>query len=272
MSLEPVVGLVAGVVVGLTSTGGGAILTPALVLIVGVPPAIAVGSDVLIAAVIKLFGAGAYLRRGHVHVPTVLRLALGSLPGAACGVTLLNLLPPGQLDAWLLRALSLALLLAGALTLWRLRRGAASIPATQPARLPSTPRTALLGFVVGVLVATTSVGSGSILLAVLALCVPLPAATLVGTDIAHALLLSSAAAAGHLAAGRVDLGLVLGVLAGAIPGVLIGARLAVGVPERTLRVALATLLIATGASLSLTGPATRSHAAPAPSQGQESTR
>jgi hypothetical protein len=250
------------VVVGLTSTGGGALLTPALVLIVGIPPTIAIGSDVLIAAVMKLFGAAAYLRHGHVHLPTVLRLALGSLPGAACGVALLNLLPPGQVDAWLLRALSVVLLLAGGLTFWRLRRGAHVAPPADAARLSSTPRTALLGFVVGVLVATTSVGSGSILLAVLALYAPLPAATLVGTDIAHALLLSATAAAGHLAAGRIDPGLVLRVLAGAIPGVLIGARLAVGVPERTLRAALATLLILIGASLGLTGAPSRSHAAP----------
>ncbi len=264
MPLEPVVGLMAGLVVGLTATGGGALLTPALVMILGVPVSVAVGSDVVIAATIKLFGAVAYLRGGHVHLPTVLRLALGSVPGAACGVALLNRLPAGQTDAWLLRGLSLVLLLAGGLTLWRLRRGAVA-PGTssQPRRAPTTLRTSLLGFAVGVLVATTSVGSGSILLAVLALSMPLPAATLVGTDIAHALVLSSVAAVGHLLAGRVDVGLVVGVLAGAIPGVVLGARLAVGVPERTLRAGLATLLIAIGITLNLTGSSVRAHAASA---------
>jgi hypothetical protein len=238
----PIVGLVVGVVVGLTSTGGGALLTPALVFILGVPAASAIGTDVFVAAVMKLFGGAAYARRGHVHYPTVLRLAAGSIPGAAAGLWLLRLLPPESLDEVLRRGLGVALLIAGGTTLARLL-----------ARSPQAPRTPLrlrlalpLGFLVGVLVATTSVGSGSLLMAVLAPLSPLGAPTLVGTDLVHALLLSGTATLGHVAAGRVDFPLAASLLAGAIPGVLLSARVAQAMPERALRTGLAVLLIGIG--------------------------
>ena len=91
----PLIGIVAGFVVGVTSTGGGALLTPALVFILRVPPSLAVGSDVLIASVTKLFGGGSYALRGQVHWPTVGRLLAGSLPGAAVGIFVLNHLSAG---------------------------------------------------------------------------------------------------------------------------------------------------------------------------------
>jgi hypothetical protein len=238
------VGLVAGVVVGLTSTGGGALLTPALILVVGVPPSLAVGSDVFAAAVMKLFAGSAYALRGHVHWGTVLRLATGSLPGAAAGIAIVNRLPPHSLDAIVTRGVGAALVLAGAATLWRLH-----VKGEPPRMAPSFPVTAGLGFLVGMLVSLTSVGSGSVLLSVLAMFFPLQAATLVGTDLVHALLLSSAATVGHLAAGRVDIPLALTILVGGVPGVILGARLAVAVPERKLRAGLAFLLIGLGCHL-----------------------
>jgi uncharacterized protein len=238
------VGLVAGLVVGLTSTGGGALLTPALILLVGVAPSTAVGSDVMAAAVMKLFAGGAYAARGHVHWGTVGRLAAGSLPGAAVGIAILNRLPPHALDSLLTRGVGAALVLAGAATLLRLHGRW-----TSPQAAPPFAVTVGLGFLIGLLVAMTSVGSGSVLLSALALFYPLPAATLVGTDLVHALLLSSAATIGHLSAGRVDVPLALAILAGGIPGVLLGARLAVTVPERRLRAGLAVLLIGLGIHL-----------------------
>ncbi len=250
MDLVPaVIGLVVGVVVGLTSTGGGALLTPALILFLGVPPGLAVGTDVLIASGMKLVGSGLYSRRGHVHVPTVLRLAAGSLPGAGVGLLLLRSVPANALDGFLRGALGIALLLAGGATLLRLRRTEGALVAK---RAPGTPATVALGFVTGVLVSITSIGSGSLLLCVLALFFPLSAPTMVGTDLAHALLLSTAATLGHLAAGRVDLALAGAVLLGAIPGVWLGARFATAVPERALRIGLAALLLLTGLNLSLT--------------------
>jgi hypothetical protein len=114
------------------------------------------------------------------------------------------------------------------------------------------PVTVGLGFVTGILVSVTSIGSGSLLLCVLALFFPLSAPTMVGTDLAHALVLSVAASLGHLAAGRVDFALAGAVLLGAIPGVWLGARFATSVPERALRIGLAALLVIVGLNLSLT--------------------
>lgn len=244
------VGLVVGIVVGLTSMGGGALLTPALVLGLGIPPSLAIGSDVLIASGMKLLGAGAYAARGFVHWPTVGRLAAGSVPGALLGVVTLNALPKALVDAAVGRALGVVLVLAGAATLARLlgRRG---IAPTRP--FPSARRTALLGLATGFLVATTSVGSGSLLVVVLSFFFPLSARTLVGTDLAHALILSSAATLGHLLSGRVDFALAGSVLVGAVPGVIIGARLASALPERALRGALALVLVGVGVRLSVFG-------------------
>ena len=243
------IGFVVGLLVGATSTGGGALLTPALILIARVPAPIAIGSDVLIASCMKLFGGGFYALRREVHWPTVGRLALGSIPGAVVGLAILGALPVAQIDYWLTRALGVVLVLAGGALWLRVHLNGKLRPATQPA----TRVTVAIGFVVGVLVATTSVGSGSLLLCALVLAYPLGARTTVGTDLVHALFLSAAATVGHAAAGRVDVALAGLVLAGAIPGVLLGARMSVAVPERVLRAGLATVLLLLGIHLATFG-------------------
>ncbi|MGZ3461152.1 MAG: sulfite exporter TauE/SafE family protein, partial [Archangium sp.] len=158
----PVLGLVCGLVVGMTSTGGGSMLTPGLILL-GVPPTVAVGTDLLIASVMKLFGGGIYALRGEVHWPTVRRLAYGSLPGALAGVWLLNRLSAMQIEQFLQKSVGMALLLAGGAMLLRMlwRPG----PTRRP--LPQPWVTVLLGLAVGVLVSVTTIGSGSLLLCVL---------------------------------------------------------------------------------------------------------
>jgi uncharacterized protein len=252
----PLIGLVAGFVVGVTSTGGGALLTPALVFILRVPPSVAVGSDVLIASVTKLFGGGMYAVRREVHWPTVGRLLLGSLPGVAVGIGILDHLPPGVREHALQRALGVVLVIAGVASLVRLRFA----PSAQPKKAPRTAVTVALGFGTGLLVSTTSIGSGSLLLCVLAFFFPLSAQTMVGTDLVHALLLSTAATIGHLHAGRVDVALAASVLVGSVPGVLLGARVAHAVPERTLRAVLAFILIALGLPIAWPGVFTHVHA------------
>lgn len=240
------VGFLVGIIVGLTSTGGGAILTPALMFL-GVPPAAAVGSDVLIASVMKLFGGGAYAIRRDVHWPTVWRLALGSIPGAGLGILLLNQIPVALVDTYLRRGLGFVLLLAGVATLLRI------FLAIRPPEgaLPSIRRTALIGFLIGVMVAMTSVGSGSLLLCALVLFFPLRPTTLVGTDLVHALVLSSVATVGHLFSGRVDVAIAVAVLVGGIPGVILGARFAHAVPQRILKAGLAVILLVVGGHLAL---------------------
>src|SRR4051812_31128715 len=252
----PLIGLVAGFVVGVTSTGGGALLTPALVFILRVPPSVAVGSDVLIASVTKLFGGGSYALRGQVHWPTVRRLAVGSIPGAVLGIFILDHLPPELREHVLQRALGVVLVLAGAATLVRLRFAARA----QAQTAPGAWTTAALGFFTGLLVSTTSIGSGSLLLCVLTFAFPLSAQTMVGTDLVHALILSVVATLGHFHAGRVDVALAASVLAGSVPGVLLGARVAHAVPERALRTVLAVLLIGLGVPIACPGAFTHVHA------------
>ena len=252
LDLAPIaIGFLVGALVGATSTGGGALLTPALVLAARVPPSIAIGSDVLIAAGMKLVGGGFYALRREVHWQTAARLAAGSLPGAAAGIAILNRLPGDRLEAWLAHVLGFVLILAAAALLVRVLLA----ERFQPRRMPSGAATIGIGFVTGVLVSMTSVGSGSVLLCVLALGYPLAARTAVGTDLVHALVLSSAATVGHAAAGRVDVGLAGAVLVGGIPGVLVGARLATAVPERPLRAGLAVVLFVLGLQLAVFGVA-----------------
>jgi len=243
------IGFVVGMLVGATSTGGGALLTPALVLIARVPPSIAIGSDVLIASGMKLFGGGFYALRREVHWPTVGRLAVGSIPGATVGISILNRIPLDLLETWLTRGLGVVLITAGAALFLRMSLAGQF----RPTQLPPTAATIGLGFITGLLVSMTSVGSGSLLLCILALAYPLSARTTVGTDLVHALALSVTASIGHAAAGRVDVALALTVLLGGVPGVLTGARFATAVPERSLRTSLAVVLMSIGILLSVFG-------------------
>ncbi len=229
---------------GLTSMGGGALLTPGLIFL-GIPPSMAIGSDVLIASGTKIFGSGAYLLKREVHWPTVLRLSLGSIPGAILGNHILNGLPRSAIDGFVVYGLGFVLIFGGSLTLYRLRMK--DLPADLA--MPPTIVIALMGFLTGVLVTVTSVGSGSILLVLMMRVVPLPMKKMVGSDIVHALILSSIAALLHAHSGRVDVHLALSVLVGAIPGVLIGARLAGVLPERSLRGAVAGVLVVVGVVL-----------------------
>jgi len=237
-------GAVIGVVVGMTSTGGGALLTPALVLLLGVPARIAIGSDVLIAAVIKLVGSGFYVARGEVQWQTVRTLAYGSIPGALAGLALLARVPLERIDAILQQALGAALVLVGIVTVVQLTR--------KPRPRPAMPRrgvTIAIGAAIGLLVSVTSIGSGSLLLAAFVLWFPLRPTTMVGTDLVHALVLSTVAATGHFFAGRVDLALSATVLVGAVPGVIAGASVATWMPQRALRGCLAAILLAIGLRL-----------------------
>ena len=250
MELTPtIIGFFVGILVGATSTGGGALLTPALVLIARVPPAIAIGSDVLIASGMKLFGGGFYAIRREVHWPTVGLLAIGSIPGAVLGISILNKVPVKHIDSWLTHGLGIVLILAGSALLLRIRFAGKIHPEIQPIPIVTIG----LGFITGLLVSMTSVGSGSLLLCVLTLWYPLNPRTIVGTDLMHALALSAAATVGHAAAGRVDVALAGTVLIGAVPGVLTGARIATTVPDRMLRTGLASVLIIIGAYLALFG-------------------
>jgi uncharacterized membrane protein YfcA len=244
-------GLGVGIIVGLTGMGGGALMTPILVLVFGVPPVAAVSSDLAASAVMKPFGGWVHARRGTVNWAMVGWLCAGSVPCAFLGVLLLRLVgDDAQVQHIIKIALGVALLLAaGGLVLksWVSRRQ----PDTPPVHVRVRPvPTALVGAVGGLIVGLTSVGSGSlIIVALLALYPALRANHLVGTDLVQAVPLVTAAALGHAFFGDLQLDLAAAVLVGSIPGVLIGSRISSRAPAGLIRPALVIVLLASALKL-----------------------
>lgn len=240
----PVIGFIVGMLIGITGMGGGALVTPALILFAGVPPLRAVGSDLVFAALTKLVAAREHLSSGSVDVPVVRALATGSLPAALISTVVLQryLDRPGT-EQVVMQTLGGVLVVAALLIVARgFRR----------VRLAGRiPRGGLVagGAVVGALVGLTSVGSGTLVIATLSFTTALPARTLVGTDTVHALALTSVAALAHLRLGTVDPVLTALLLAGSIPGVVLGARLTPRVPDEVLRGVLAAVLLVAGLRL-----------------------
>ncbi len=245
MSLDPVLvfsGLVVGLLVGLTGMGGGALMAPLLIFL-GVRPLVVVGTDLAYSTLTKLVGSAQHLRFGTVDLSIVRQLALGSLPGALFGVVILRRLQAAQVDQVISHTLGAMLMLVATTMLLRAVRPELRLPPAPPWTLT------LMGFVVGALVSITSVGSGSLIAAGLALSTKLSARAIVGTDLTHACLLVTVAALAHWQAGSIDFALTLNLLLGAIPGVVVGSRLSTRLPEKALRPTLAVVLFATGLKL-----------------------
>ncbi|MBI4789268.1 MAG: sulfite exporter TauE/SafE family protein [Chloroflexi bacterium] len=258
------VGFGVGVLVGLTGVGGGAIMTPLLIVLFRLPPSIAIGTDLVNAALMKAVGAYQHWRQGTVKLPIVRALALGSLPAAVLGVGLVKVLKDlmGSVGENVLTLiLAWTLVLVAGMMMYRVWSSwyksrtpvlTVSTAATRDSRQAPRHRgliTAILGFVAGTLVSLTSVGAGSIIMVVLVSLYSASAKRLVGTDIVHAALLASVAAAGHMWAGNVDLSVASALLIGSVPGVLVGSRLSVRMPDKLLRVMLALTLMVTGVRL-----------------------
>ena len=251
-----------GIVVGLTGMGGGALMTPVLVLFFDVAPLTAVSSDLVASAVMKPVGSMVHLRRGTVHLGLVRWLCLGSVPAAFGGVLLARALGSGeQVQAIVRTALAVALLVsAGGLIIRaymrlvehaRVRDGrAAPLPQGRP-HLDIRPLpTVLVGIIGGIVVGLTSVGSGSlIIIALMALYPRLKASELVGTDLVQAVPLVASAALGHLLFGDFQLALTTSLLAGSIPGVWLGANLSARAPGGLVRRALGFVLLASALKL-----------------------
>jgi uncharacterized membrane protein YfcA len=251
-----------GIVVGLTGMGGGALMTPVLVLFFGVPPLAAVSSDLVASAVMKPVGSFVHLRRGTVHLGLVKWLCLGSIPGAFSGVLIARALGKGQQVQDIIRsALAVALLLAAIGLIVRAyirlverarrRDGrAAPLPHGPPTvRLRPGP-TILVGILGGLVVGLTSVGSGSLIIIALMVLYPtLTANELVGTDLVQAVPLVASAALGHILFGDFKMEITTSLLLGSIPGVWIGAHLSARAPGGLVRRALAFVLLASSLKL-----------------------
>lgn len=259
MELQPIIisaGLVIGVLIGLTGMGGGALMTPFLILM-GVRPSVAVGTDLFQMMFTKSFGAWQHHRQGTVNYRVVLPLIRGSLPGALLGVVLLVVLRDNfgiSMDVFLSRLLGGVLTLVGvALLLRLLLRRWLSYRLESWEGLSLEGRGALLltglGAVVGLLVGLTSVGSGTLFIVILTALFRISMRTIVGTDVAHSAILTAGAGLLHLSFGNVDLALAANILVGSIPGVIVGSRLTVRVPERGLRAVVALALMVVGLKL-----------------------
>ncbi|MDT4970176.1 MAG: uncharacterized protein QOG22_319 [Pseudonocardiales bacterium] len=251
-----------GIVVGLTGMGGGALMTPMLVLFFGVPPLTAVSSDLVASAVMKPVGSFVHLRNGTVRLDLVKWLCIGSVPTAFLGVLVARALGHGaHVEELIQRALGVALIIAAAglfvRAYLRLAERARSRDGRRTADPTGRPRvqvrpvpTMIVGAIGGLVVGMTSVGSGSlIIIALMALYPTLRASELVGTDLVQAVPLVASAAFGHVLFGDFKMDLTLSLLVGAIPGAYIGAQLSSRLPGALIRRALAFVLLASALKL-----------------------
>ncbi|HVY51364.1 MAG TPA: sulfite exporter TauE/SafE family protein [Devosia sp.] len=247
-------GLCVGFIVGLTGVGGGSLMTPLLILLFGIHPATAVGTDLLYAATTKSAGTLFHGFNRAVDWRIVLRLACGSVPAAALTLWLLN--ATGAQTAGTGRIL--AVLLGGMLVLTATSlvfRGALARFAGSHRELADRPRailTVITGAALGILVSISSVGAGAIGVTVLMLLYPrLTVHRIVGSDIAHAVPLTLVAGMGHWAIGDVDWHMLAALLCGSIPGIIVSSRLAPAINERVVRWLLAIVLTVVGVKLAL---------------------
>ena len=250
-SLYPLVGLVVGVVVGLTGVGGGSLMTPTLVFLFKIPVDIAVGTDLIFASLTKIFGVTAHSARGNVNWRIVTRLGLGSLPASIATIFAMHQLKAHgkPLDHYILPVLGVSLVFTAAAVMLRKRILAAGGEWFEMSEQTSNRFATLVGVVLGVMVTLTSVGAGAIGVAALMLLYPkIRGAELVGTDLAHAIPLVTVAGLGHLQLGNIDYRLLLGLLLGSIPGIYIGSTVSSRLPEVMMRRILAGTLLILGIS------------------------
>jgi uncharacterized membrane protein YfcA len=236
-------GFAVGFLVGLTGVGAGSLMTPFLISGIGISPVLAVGTDLLFASITKASAAWRHHALGNVNWPIVRSLAMGSLPGATLVLAWIYLAEPDVqvLAAIIRKVLALALVVSAlCVAAYPLLKRYAMVASEVKVRPGPTW---VLGLVLGVLVALTSVGAGAIgVVALTALYSSLSARRLVGTDIVHAIPLTFLAGASHFGMGNVDLKILGFLLIGSVPGIALGSRITGLVPDWVLRVTLALVL------------------------------
>jgi uncharacterized protein len=242
---------VVGLLVGMTGAGGGALMTPMLILLFGVTPTTAISSDLVAAVLMRPVGAAVHLRAGTVNLRLVRWMVLGSVPAAFLGAYLLHLLGHGksaqnQVEV----ALGIALLVGALAMVLRmaLDRHAGNDRSTAVGDVVVRPApTVMIGIIGGLIVGMTSVGSGSLMIVLLLFLYPMIGANrLVGTDLTQAVPLTLAAALGALVFGHVSFGLTASLVLGSVPAVLVGSMLSSSVPDRLLRPVIAFVIFASG--------------------------
>ena len=254
MHIDPYIVLgsaVVGLLVGLTGAGGGALMTPMLILLFGVKPVTAISSDLVAAVVMRPFGAGVHLRAGTVNVRLVRWMVLGSVPAAILGAYFLHLLGNSKSSQSNIEVvLGSALLVgAGAMVLrYALdRRGGNGRDATIHDVVPRPVPTIVIGIIGGLIVGMTSVGAGSLMIVLLLFLYPrIGAKQLVGTDLTQAVPLTLAAGIGALLFGHVSFAVTTSLIIGSVPAVLVGSWLSSTIPDRYIRPVIAFAIFASG--------------------------
>ncbi len=264
MDLTPTLfGLLVGFLVGLTGVGGGSLMTPFLVTVVGVPAPTAIGTDMIFATLTKLTGSMQHYRQQSVNLEVAIFLGLGSIPAGLVGVGTLEWIKgafdPEMVQSIMITIIACTLVLVGASLIFRNflpERMTAPKAGVWDGKSRMTKRrrfyTVVFGALGGYLVGLTSIGSGSVMAVILLILYPMAPAIIVGTDIAHATVLSLVVGLAHMTQGNVDFGLAGSLLLGGIPGVLVGARVAPWLPGKPLKMVLACMLIFVGVRLLLT--------------------
>lgn len=251
-----IAGLVVGLAVGATGVGGGSLMTPALILLYGVSPTVAVGTDLLYAALSKGFAVALHGHNGSVDWRIVRRLSIGSVPAVLLTLVFIRYYGEGEhLDRLIKLVLSGAIVLTALGTLLRDRvlrfaRHERFEWLRRAHRRNRDGLTIACGAVIGALVTISSVGAGVLGMMVLLILYPRePAIRLVGSDLAHAVIITGIAGVGHAGLGTVDYEMLAYLLLGAVPGIWLGTRLGFRLPDRKLRPAIAGLLLFVGAGM-----------------------
>ena len=262
MHLDPYVVLgsaIIGLLVGMTGAGGGALMTPMLILIFGVKPSTAISSDLVAAVVMRPFGAAVHLKKGTVNLRLVCWLMLGSVPAAFLGSFLLHELGNSSTSEKTVQHFLGAALLAGALGMiirafldyrqGNRRNGKVETIKVRPIA------SIFVGMIGGVIVGMTSVGSGSLMIVLLLFLYPvLGANQLVGTDLAQAVPLTTAAALGAIAFGHVEFAVTTSLIIGSVPAVLVGAFFSSRAPDTWIRPVITFVILASGLKYVGLGP------------------
>ena len=256
-------GLLVGFLVGLTGVGGGSLMTPFLLTVMGVSAPTAVGTDMVFATLTKFTGSVQHYRQQSVNLEVALFLGLGSIPAGLLGVATLEWIEgsfdPEAVKSIMITIIAITLVLVGGSLILRNflpERMDDPKPGVWDGKSRMSRRrrmfTVVFGAMGGYLVGLTSIGSGSVMAVILLLLYPIAPAIIVGTDIAHATALSLVVGLAHMTQGNVEFALAGSLLLGGIPGVLIGSRIAPWLPGKPLKMILAIMLIFVGARLLLT--------------------
>jgi uncharacterized membrane protein YfcA len=245
-------GLGIGILVGMTGMGGGSLMTPMLILIFGINPTTAIGTDIFYSAVTKSVGGQRHLRMKTVNMDLVKWLALGSVPAAVVGVAIVSVLEqqigPERLDSLVYAVLGGTLLMVGVITLTRalILRNLVTERDRFDVERRHKVAAVLIGATTGFVIGITSAGSGTVIAILLIAVYRLSPKRVVGTDVFHAAILLWAAGIAHWVGGNVDFALAGTILLGSVPGVIVGAALSSRAPQGLIRTGLGVVLVGSG--------------------------